>query len=318
MGAKGPHHTDHVRAVAADMRAPATSPIAASWRRSLEVHGLDPDERRRPETVSAAELAARREAMGALIAVAQPVLDRLFLSVGDAGCCLLLTDRNGVAVERRGSATDDSTFHAWRLWPGGVWSEAHEGTNGIGTCLTEGRPLAIDRNQHFHSRNTALTCIDAPIYDHLGQIAGALDVSSARGDITPGMIGLISGALADAARSIETANFNQAFAGARIILAPGGDRGGVSLLAVDRHDLVIGATRQARHALAITDARIAAQLPAVDLLSVGAGQGDLLDAERGAVRRALARADGNVSAAARQLGISRATLHRKMKRLTLD
>ena len=30
--------------------------------------------------------------------------------------------------------------------------------------------------------------------------------------------------------------------------------------------------------------------------------------------RALARADGNVSAAARELGISRATLHRKLAR----
>lgn len=120
MGSKAPDHTEHVRAVAGDARAPATSPIAASWRRSLELHGLDPDERRMPETVSAEELAARREAMGALIAIAQPVLDRLFQSVGDAGCCLLLTDRHGVGVERRGAAADDATFKEWRLWPGGV------------------------------------------------------------------------------------------------------------------------------------------------------------------------------------------------------
>ncbi len=38
------------------------------------------------------------------------------------------------------------------------------------------------------------------------------------------------------------------------------------------------------------------------------------EAERAALQRALARAGGNVSAAAQQLGISRATLHRKLAR----
>ncbi len=272
-----------------------------------------------PETVSAAELSARREAMGGLIAVAQPVLDRLFQSVGDAGCCLLLTDRNGVGIERRGAAADDATFREWRLWPGGVWSEAREGTNGIGTSLAENRPLIIHRDQHFHSRNTRLTCIDAPIYDHLGQLAGALDISSARDDMNPGMAGLIAAALAEAVRTIETQNFNRAFPEARIVLAAGGEKAGVSLLAVDRHDLVVGATRQARLNFAITDDRIAAQLPASDVLAAraAADDGDLADAERGALRRALARADGNISAAARSLGISRATLHRKLNRLGL-
>ena len=66
-----------------------------------------------------------------------------------------------------------------------------------------------------------------------------------------------------------------------------------------------------------TDERIAAQLPASDLLTPGGAEIDLLEAERGAVRRALARTGGNVSAAARALGVSRATLHRKLHRLGL-
>ncbi|TRL29017.1 sigma-54-dependent Fis family transcriptional regulator, partial [Methylosinus sporium] len=124
------------------------------------------------------------------------------------------------------------------------------------------------------------------------------------------------------ARAIEAAHFREAFAGARILTAP--SERGAALLAVDRHDLVIGATRAARLELGVTDARIASQLPAADLLAGGSEaeaalqKAELEDAERGAIRRALARANGNVTAAARLLGVSRATLHRKLGRLGLS
>jgi transcriptional regulator of acetoin/glycerol metabolism len=44
---------------------------------------------------------------------------------------------------------------------------------------------------------------------------------------------------------------------------------------------------------------------------------DLAMAERGVLQRALARAEGNVKAAAEALGMSRATLYRKLQRLGL-
>ncbi len=309
-------HPDRIRQALDDGAGPARSAIAASWRRSMTVHGLAPEDRGRARTVTAERLREAREAMEPLTLAAQPVLDRLFLAVGDTGCCVLLTDAEGIAVDRRGAPVDDDTFHLWGLWPGADWSEAAEGTNGIGTALAEHRPVTIHRDQHFHTRNTGLSCTTHPIHDHLGRLAGALDVSSARADATAIMLGLISNAVGDAARAIETQAFRQAFADARIVLAGDGADRSAALLAVDRDDLVIGATRAARQALKITDARIAAQLPASDLLG-RAAEADLLEAERGAVRRALARAGGNVSAAARALGVSRATLHRKLNRLGL-
>lgn len=308
-------HPDRIRQALDDETGPARSAIAASWRRSMTVHGLEPEDRGRARTVSAERLHEARQAMEPLTLAAQPVLDRLFLAVGDTGCCVLLTDAHGIAVDRRGASIDDDTFHQWGLWPGADWSEAAEGTNGIGTALAEHRPVIIHRDQHFHTRNTGLSCTSHPIHDHLGRLAGALDVSSARADATAIMLGLIASAVADAARAIETQAFRQAFADARIVLATsdGVDRS-AALLAVDRDDLVIGATRAARQALKITDARIAAQLPAADLLG-RAAETDLVEAERGAVRRAMARSGGNVSAAARALGVSRATMHRKLNRL---
>jgi transcriptional regulator of acetoin/glycerol metabolism len=311
-------HQDQILSVLKDGSAPAKSALAASWRRSIAVHGLRPDDGGGAETVSAAELARAREAMGPLLRAAQGVLDRLYSAVGGSGCCVLLTDRDGLALDRRGAAADDAIFRSWRLWPGAVWSEAAEGTNGIGTCLAERRAVTIHRDQHFRTRNIGLSCIDAPIYDHCGRLAGALDVSTARSDATEGLVALISAAVADAAHAIEAQAFREAFADARIVLAPAGEGGGGSaLLALDADDLVVGATRAARSALGINDARIAAQLAANDVLAEGRGGDALAEAERGAVRRAIAQADGNVSAAARALGVSRATLYRKMQRLGL-
>jgi transcriptional regulator of acetoin/glycerol metabolism len=43
----------------------------------------------------------------------------------------------------------------------------------------------------------------------------------------------------------------------------------------------------------------------------------MAEAEKAALLRALSRTHGNVSQAAAALGISRATLHRKMKKLDL-
>lgn len=319
MGSRSIDHSDRVRQAAADGSAAARSALEASWRRSMALHGLDPEKRVRPATLTEAELIQAQQAMEPVTRAAQAAMDRLFLAVGDTGCCVLLTDHQGVLVDRRGAVSDDDTFQRWGLWQGAVWSEAVEGTNGIGTALAEDRAVTIHKDQHFHTKNIGLSCSTAPIHDHLGRLAGALDVSSARADLTEGFLGLISSAVADAARTIEAHAFRQAFPDARIVLAGDGERAS-ALLAVDRHDLIIGATRAARQMLRITDESIAGALPASDILGLASGsaEAELLEAERGAVRRALARANGNVSAAARTLGVSRATLHRKLNRLGLS
>jgi transcriptional regulator of acetoin/glycerol metabolism len=110
-----------------------------------------------------------------------------------------------------------------------------------------------------------------------------------------------------------------AFPRARIVLAPGGERAPNALVAVDSDDLVIGATRSARQMLGITPEALQKPLPASDLLGIGnAATGDLAQAERAVLQRAVMKAGGNVSAAAQDLGISRATLHRKLARFGIQ
>ena len=296
----------------------ATSALAASWRRSGRLHALDPASRALPQRLPAVEITEARDRLGPMLRVAQASLDRLFLAVGSVGCSVLLADRSGLIVDRRGAASDDSTFDAWGLWTGAVWSEKHEGTNGIGTCLVEQRLLTIDRDQHFFTRNALLSCTTAPIYDERGELTAALDVSSCWTDLTEGFVRLIATAVADAARAIEAENFRHAFPAARIVLTPAGERAGVALIAVDEGDLVVGATRAARIAFGISSERLERPIPARDLIGGGQANDDRIEAaERAVLKRALARSGGNVSKAARDLDVSRATLHRKMNQLGL-
>ena len=295
----------------------ATSALAASWRRSLLKHGLDPSDIRRPERLTLEELSRRRQAMDQFLRVASPQLDQLFNLVGLSGCNVLLTDAEGVVMDQRVGGADAEQFRDWGLWQGTVWSEAAQGTNGIGTCLAEGRQVTIHRNEHFHTRNTAMSCMDAPIWGPDGRLLAALDVSSARADQTERYNRLISAQVAQTARAIEAVFFRASFPDARIVVASDDNADAAVLLAVDRNDLAIGATRAARRALGLEREGAIRPRPAADLLGRDDDLKGFDKAERAAVARAHARADGNVSAAARALGIGRATMYRRMARLGL-
>ncbi|MCA2013782.1 GAF domain-containing protein [Cereibacter sphaeroides] len=311
-------HIAKVYQTASDPGAAARSRLAASWRRSLAHHGLDPAQRREVHRVTDTTLSGHRERAEAMLLVARPKLDQLYQLVGSSGCGVLLTDAQGVVLDLRASVSDQSVFEAWGLHPGADWSEASEGTNGIGTCIAEQRRVIIDREQHFFARNTAMSCMDAPIFGPEGELIGALDVSSARADQTEGFNRLIAATVAQTARQIEADHFRASFPRARIVVADQDDSEAATLLAVDGDDLVIGATRGARKVFGLNATGPVRSVPASDLFGREDGARGFEKAERAAVMRALARAQGNVSEAARALGVGRATLYRRMNRLGID
>lgn len=312
-------HTERVYSTTQNKAAAVTSPVAASWSRCVNLYNLQPEEARKPYQVDETVYREARERMERLIGSSAEEVDRLYQTIGRSGCCIVLADTDGIVVDRRGAAGDDVEFRALGLWQQNVWSEASVGTNGIGTALADERSVVIHRDQHFMSANIGLSCVTAPIRDHLGQVAAALDVSTCRNDVSEMTLAILSQAVRDAAMRVESNLFRQAFNGARIVVVPQANSMS-ALIAVDSDDLILGATRAARQALKLDDGTIAQGVPAADVLRETRGSviSDLEDAERAALRRALSRAQGNVSLAAQTLGISRATLHRKIKRLNLQ
>ena len=308
----GRKHEDAVAAALAQGDA-ARSSIVASWARSANVYGLDPSRKPRDERVDAGQFSTLRERMAPVTVAARPTLERLFQAVGGFGASVILASEEGIPVERLGKPSEDRDFAEAGLWTGTVWTEAAVGTNAIGTCLVERRPVVINRDQHFLALNIELTCVSAPVHDANGDLVAVLDVSTVRRDMGEGFAGLISQSVTDAARKIEADLFHARFPRARMVLVPGVDRGFGALLAVDADELVIGATRAARQHLGLSGDLSRNPVPAADLLGIEAHERPE-DGERAVIARAIARAGGNLSAAARALGISRATLHRKMGR----
>lgn len=310
-------HCDKVRRAVASNSGAAASAVVASWCRSALKFGLDPAADPRNELLSGAELTKARELNAPLLRSARPVLDGLFRAIGKAGCCVVLTDADGLILESRTSDGDSQYFEAANLTSGAHWSEALEGTNGIGTCLSEGRALTIHRDQHFRARNIGMSCTDAPIFNATGSIAAALDVSSCRSDYDGAMVAMVTALVIDAAQQIERYHFCQSFSHARIIYIPSGNAAGSALLAIDRDDLILGATRTARDIFCITDAQIDASIPVSTVIDQSSSPADFSDAERKALRQALASTGGNATRAAQHLNISRATLYRKLKKSQL-
>lgn len=152
-----PRHADRVLGTVQSPSSAAVSALAASWCRSALHHKLDPESAPPREPIEAGALAERRSLHQPLLAVAAPVLDEMFRTVGRSGCGVVLSDAEGVILETRANEGDREAFARVGLTDGARWSESTQGTNGIGTCLFEDQPVIIHRDQHFASRNIGIS-----------------------------------------------------------------------------------------------------------------------------------------------------------------
>ncbi|CAM5768702.1 Fis family transcriptional regulator [Labrys miyagiensis] len=295
--------------------------IAASWRRCLVDHHLDPEQAVAPTVLSNFELRYARDQAGRLMRVADPELDRLHRLVESVGYAVLMADLHGAVIARRVTEADEWGCRHWSLWTGAMWSEEIEGTNGVGTCLAEERAVTVHRDQHFRRRYGHLTCTVSPLFDAVGRLAGALDVSSFRPDPEGRLLPLVMAAVQDTASRIEAACFRDLYARYLILTLPSRPDGFVSsvpLLAMDTDRRIVGATRSARILLNIDEDALERGTSIGDVLSDSVDDASFAAATRNVLIGALAQAQGNVSEAARLLGISRATLHRKIRSLNLQ
>ncbi|SER65337.1 Transcriptional regulator of acetoin/glycerol metabolism [Pseudomonas sp. NFACC02] len=157
--------------------------IARSWLRCLEDYHLDPAQAMAPTVLEHARVLESRERLQQVLTIAGGEMNNLHQQLS-AGHAVLLTDARGVILNCVTEPGERRIFERAGLWLGADWSEAREGTNGIGTCVVERQPVTIHRDEHFRGRHTGLTCSASPVFDPHGDLLAVLDVSSARHDVS--------------------------------------------------------------------------------------------------------------------------------------
>ena len=110
----------------------------------------------------------------------EPILRQLQEQLTDQQVSIVLTDANGLVVDRR-APRGLLTRHLDRvnLAPGFSYAENLVGTNGVGTTLESGLPTLVMGHEHYAENLEQLTCAGAPIHHPLsGVLLGAIDLTT--------------------------------------------------------------------------------------------------------------------------------------------
>lgn len=163
--------------------------ILESWGRSRESEVTPKAGELEPRRVGAEELDRRVAAAGPLVEAADPYLEWIARMLGSARYVVYVVCREGIVV--RSTAASEALAESWSLLPGYDWSEEAMGTNGAGTALATGRPVAVIGPEHYNEGFHDCTCLAAPLREPGGELAGALDVSLEAGRGTPELMALV-------------------------------------------------------------------------------------------------------------------------------
>lgn len=172
-------HADRVfDVVRGGYRDEANDVVARSWTRCLNEYRLHPDRPRELRVVPPKSLDERQARLADVIDCARYEMTTLYQQLGDSESAVVLTDTEGVIIHMVSSPEFAAEVGPMGLRAGAVWSETEAGTNGMGTCLASGIPVAVRREDHFFTQFTGLTCSAVPVYDPAGDLCAVLDVSS--------------------------------------------------------------------------------------------------------------------------------------------
>jgi len=327
--------------------------IERSWRRCL-ASGHRPEQRLTFDTVSAPALRRTTEHNRDLVEAARPVLDTLAHAIANTRYFAILTNAHGVVVDVNGhiDRSDRRADLITRI--GVDLSESSVGTTAICAALSERQPVWLHRGEHFFADTSVYSCAGAPVFGPDGACVGMLDLTgieaierpelrhlvaqSARsienalmlrqphslmvrlnwpgralGDETDGLVcldadGWVTGANPTArqmASQLGAANRDRVH-GSEVFAMP--------------FEMLFDASRKSGQSMEVplwSGLRlqaIAQRSGSAPTTAPVTGPVQLKDVEIAMIRRAVADARGNVQQAARALGISRATVYRKLGR----
>ena len=323
--------------------------IERSWRRCLH-SGQRPQDRVGFDLIPEQQLRRVQDANHALVSAARPVLEQLGRAIASTRYFAILTNQDGVVVDAHGPI-DRGDPRATLITRVGVdLSERSVGTTAIGAALAELQPVWLHRGEHFFDDTGCYSCAGAPLFGPDGDCAGMLDLTGIDAAERPELKHLVTQSARSIENALTLSRPHRIVLRlnwpGRML---GDDDDG--LVCLDGDGWVTGSNGAARQMvaglagpvrgpvhcselfaqpweplfdLARGSEQAAVELPLWSGLRLSAlaraagGTGStgarlpLRDVEIALIRKAVSDARGNVMEAARRLGISRATVYRKL------
>lgn len=150
--------------------------IERSWRRCLE-NGQRPEHSLTFERVAASARRSVVDSNQALLQAARPLLDQLGRAIANSHYIAILTDARGIVIDADGPIASVDSRARLLTRVGVDLSERAVGTTAIGAALAELAPVWLHRGEHFFRDTTIFSCAGAPLFDPDGQCAGMLDLT---------------------------------------------------------------------------------------------------------------------------------------------
>jgi transcriptional regulator of acetoin/glycerol metabolism len=150
--------------------------VLESWKRCKRI-GLDPLSKREKVALSSLELMSFLLNNKELIEAAEPIMNVLEISVRGTGFITTLSDRNGYVLKVCGDQEIMEMAEQNYYLPGCSRSEQDAGTNAIGLCLQEKKPIQLTGAEHYNINHHPWTCSSAPIFNSNRDLMGAITLS---------------------------------------------------------------------------------------------------------------------------------------------
>ena len=221
-----------------------TSYIETSWKRCQTKHKISPQHKVKLCTLTEKEIREKREPLDKLLSDSQGIVERIRRVAKQSGYSVLITNAEGVTVKAFTDSDPALELQSRGLRLGTLWQEAMVGTNGLGTCLEERRPVTVDANEHYGTNLHCFSCSAAPLIGADGDILGALDMSTFATGNRMGQA-LALNFVTETADEIEALIFRDAYSSQNIVSLACSIHATPALIAFNDNGTIIAATRAA-------------------------------------------------------------------------
>jgi sigma-54 dependent transcriptional regulator, acetoin dehydrogenase operon transcriptional activator AcoR len=150
--------------------------VLRSWHQSKK-NGIDPYSNDPPQRISENKLKRLFSINKTLIEIAKPVMQMIEISVRDTGFLTTLAEKSGYVLLVVGESDIIEMSNRNYYVPGCRRNCKHAGTNAIGLCLQENKPIQLTGYEHYRVKHHDWTCSSAPIIDNRGDILGVITLS---------------------------------------------------------------------------------------------------------------------------------------------